>query len=223
MAMIKCPECGNDISDKAFNCPKCGCPVSSNENQVNPNTSNISDQDKTEKKVVIVNNGPSSNGFLIAVFWLCIGSILLYQPKFLDELFKTFISSITSETSETYIKHTKTSDFEAPAYCVPATVNQMRDSLKKNAINAQNTYKNNWYEISGLLGTIDSDGYYFYLEEGPALFTSFSIKCKIPREKRSMIINKLKEKHRGQKISVKGKVTDIGEIMGYEVTIVEVN
>ncbi len=24
MAMIKCPECGNDISDTAQNCPRCG-------------------------------------------------------------------------------------------------------------------------------------------------------------------------------------------------------
>lgn len=27
MALIKCPECGNMISDKAQRCPKCGCPV----------------------------------------------------------------------------------------------------------------------------------------------------------------------------------------------------
>lgn len=27
MAMIKCPECGGKISDKAKSCPKCGCPI----------------------------------------------------------------------------------------------------------------------------------------------------------------------------------------------------
>lgn len=27
MAMIKCPECQKDISDKAVSCPNCGCPV----------------------------------------------------------------------------------------------------------------------------------------------------------------------------------------------------
>ena len=27
MAMIKCPECGNEISDKAKACPICGCPI----------------------------------------------------------------------------------------------------------------------------------------------------------------------------------------------------
>ena len=29
MAMIKCPECGKDVSDKAKSCPHCGCPIES--------------------------------------------------------------------------------------------------------------------------------------------------------------------------------------------------
>ena len=27
MALIKCPECGKEISDKAAACPSCGCPI----------------------------------------------------------------------------------------------------------------------------------------------------------------------------------------------------
>ena len=27
MALIKCPECGKEISDKAAICPNCGCPI----------------------------------------------------------------------------------------------------------------------------------------------------------------------------------------------------
>lgn len=27
MALIKCSECGNEVSDKAASCPKCGCPI----------------------------------------------------------------------------------------------------------------------------------------------------------------------------------------------------
>ena len=27
MALIKCPECGKEISDKAKSCPKCGYPI----------------------------------------------------------------------------------------------------------------------------------------------------------------------------------------------------
>lgn len=37
MALIKCPECGREISDRAGSCPGCGCPVkvqSINNNEV---------------------------------------------------------------------------------------------------------------------------------------------------------------------------------------------
>lgn len=27
MALIKCPECGKEVSDKAKTCPNCGCPL----------------------------------------------------------------------------------------------------------------------------------------------------------------------------------------------------
>ncbi|MDR2819771.1 MAG: zinc ribbon domain-containing protein [Desulfovibrio sp.] len=30
MALVKCPECGTQISDKASNCQKCGCPIEKN-------------------------------------------------------------------------------------------------------------------------------------------------------------------------------------------------
>ncbi|MBD5511793.1 MAG: zinc ribbon domain-containing protein [Lachnospiraceae bacterium] len=30
MALIKCPECGAEISDKADKCIKCGCPLKFN-------------------------------------------------------------------------------------------------------------------------------------------------------------------------------------------------
>ena len=29
MSLIKCPECGKDVSDKAVFCPNCGCPIKS--------------------------------------------------------------------------------------------------------------------------------------------------------------------------------------------------
>lgn len=32
MALIKCPECGREISDKAGSCPHCGYPINNGEN-----------------------------------------------------------------------------------------------------------------------------------------------------------------------------------------------
>ena len=30
MAIIKCPECGQSVSELAANCPGCGCPINGN-------------------------------------------------------------------------------------------------------------------------------------------------------------------------------------------------
>ena len=32
MALINCPECGKEISDKAVSCPNCGCPITELQN-----------------------------------------------------------------------------------------------------------------------------------------------------------------------------------------------
>ena len=58
MALIKCSECGKEISDKADKCPNCGCPVNenvsysgtyidTNNNATNINTSNNKKSKKT--------------------------------------------------------------------------------------------------------------------------------------------------------------------------------
>ena len=37
MALIKCPECGKEISDKAESCPHCGYPITENAEAENIN------------------------------------------------------------------------------------------------------------------------------------------------------------------------------------------
>lgn len=37
MALIKCPECENEVSDKASICPKCGCPINNENKNINFN------------------------------------------------------------------------------------------------------------------------------------------------------------------------------------------
>lgn len=46
MALIKCSECGADISEKASACPKCGCPL-------NITKQIISDTKKKHNKKII--------------------------------------------------------------------------------------------------------------------------------------------------------------------------
>lgn len=47
MALIKCPECGKEISDKAASCPNCGCPLELKQiNDVKEEKENNTDEDK---------------------------------------------------------------------------------------------------------------------------------------------------------------------------------
>lgn len=62
MALIKCSECGSDVSEKASVCPKCGCPLEITKQS-------ISD---TKKKVVTI-----VSVIIAIVLILCIGIVLV--------------------------------------------------------------------------------------------------------------------------------------------------
>lgn len=76
MALIKCPECGKEISDKASSCPNCGCPIEIQRSEV---SSNISDQPitgqsskKSNKKIIPI---------VIALLVVAILGIVVYNVK----------------------------------------------------------------------------------------------------------------------------------------------
>lgn len=50
MALIKCPECGKEISDKAASCPNCGCPVHVEDNAPEAKDGNIQETSEVPKK-----------------------------------------------------------------------------------------------------------------------------------------------------------------------------
>ena len=62
MALIKCPECGKEISDKAGACPNCGCPISSLEG-----LAELSKQKEEEMKQTQSENRKTTIGIIIAV------------------------------------------------------------------------------------------------------------------------------------------------------------
>ena len=91
MAMINCPECGKEISDKTLSCPNCGYPLNSNENY------NISHQEYFVKKKT------PGKGFGIAgmvlgiigvvystmIFLSTLGTLMVESGGAVNELFKS--------------------------------------------------------------------------------------------------------------------------------------
>ena len=102
MSLIKCSECGKEISSHAKNCPHCGFPISKNNtkaklsNLMKPlNILSLVFSILMMFAVLQSNGGPSGNANAAALSWfLMVGSIIsLYTIKHKNMLFKV-VSSI---------------------------------------------------------------------------------------------------------------------------------
>lgn len=63
MGLIKCPDCGKEVSDMAINCPYCGRPL--NSDNVSANASNANGAESTRKK-------KKGHGCLVSIIGFCI-------------------------------------------------------------------------------------------------------------------------------------------------------
>jgi uncharacterized membrane protein YvbJ len=84
MALIKCEECGKEISDKAASCPHCGCPLNSNEKK------ELEVMNKTNliknilKKISLLKNNKKVAGIFIGVI-VVLSVIIIYMNSLSDE------------------------------------------------------------------------------------------------------------------------------------------
>lgn len=94
------------------------------------------------------------------------------------------------------------------------TVSQLIDALEENAFNAKNTYEGKYFRVTGKLKNIDASGEYFSLGSGD--FEIYSVQCFLKNdEQKSRLANMNIE----DTVTVKGKITDVGEILGYQLKI----
>ena len=97
-------------------------------------------------------------------------------------------------------------------------VTELFDALKSNAMKAQSTFKGQYVELEGYLGTIDSNGKYIGLKAADDnydyLFQEMQCYLKTEEQKSAVM-----EMNAGDKIVVKGKITDVGEILGFSLNI----
>jgi hypothetical protein len=107
---------------------------------------------------------------------------------------------------------------EAPIEYTHYDVTELFDALESNAMKAQNTFKGQYVELDGYLGTIDSDGKYISLEADPDNYDYLfdSVHCNIKTDEQRQIIMGL---NKGDHIVIRGKITDVGEVLGYYLDI----
>ncbi len=99
MALINCPECNKEISDRVQACPNCGFPLSENE-EIVPQESQ-----KVELTGVKIKNKKTKTILLIVLIFVVLGIILTVGIKIFDNVssknnyqqtYNTYIDNLTS-------------------------------------------------------------------------------------------------------------------------------
>lgn len=107
---------------------------------------------------------------------------------------------------------------EEPINYTHHNVTELFDALKDNALKASESYKGEYVELEGYLGTIDSDGKYIGITADPEDWDYMfeDVQCFIKSDEQ---LEQIKEMSKEAPIVVRGKITDVGEILGYTLNI----
>lgn len=105
-----------------------------------------------------------------------------------------------------------------PIEYTSVSVNDMMDTLNNNAMGASDKYKGKYLEITGKLTNIDAAGKYIDLmADGD--FEIIGVQCYIKNDDQKAKITSMSK---GDTVTLKGKCTDVGEVLGYSFDITEI-
>ena len=97
-------------------------------------------------------------------------------------------------------------------------VSELMDDLNSNAMKATDKYEKQYVELTGRLNVIDSSGKYISITPVDDEFAIMGVQCYIKNDDQ-----KIMDMSIGDTVIVKGKITDVGEVMGYSLDIDEIS
>lgn len=95
-------------------------------------------------------------------------------------------------------------------------VSQMMNDLNSNAMKAQETYMDQYLEITGKLSNIDASGSYISLTDENDEYAIVGVQCYIKGDAQKSQVMNMKD---GDMITLRGICTQVGEVMGYSLDI----
>ena len=98
-------------------------------------------------------------------------------------------------------------------------VSELTSDLDSNAMKATDKYKNQYVELTGRLNVIDSSWKYISITPTDDEFAIIGVQCYIKNDDQK---NAVMDMSIGDTVIVKGKITDVGEVMGYSLDIDEI-
>ena len=240
-----CPNCGEELENTSVKfCPSCGEKLIGNPNAVQPDekprTNRVAEpavaktNDKKRKakreEPEVIYSAPKKkkkrHPILIAVIILLVIGIFRVMSD--GNTSSDSSSSTTAKTSETTTE--KTSSDTKPTSSKPSPtpitytqvdITTLFDELDGNALAAKEKYKNMYISVQGRLSNVDASGKYIGIGAGKDNYDYIfkTIQCYI---KSDDVKNKVMALQSDDLVTIKGKITNIGEIMGYSLDINEI-
>ena len=122
-------------------------------------------------------------------------------------------SDTGSNTSSTDTESSTEQKIEYKKY----DVGELMNDLEENASKASDKYTDQYVEITGRLSNIDADCAYIDVVDSSDEWAILGVQCYTRYD--DDIKAKVKELSKDQIVTVKGKITDVGEVMGYSLDI----
>lgn len=129
-------------------------------------------------------------------------------------------SDSSSSTSSTATSKTavSSSSSEAAIEYTAYTVTELSEDLDSNALKAADKYKGQYVELTGRLSVIDSNGKYISIVDSTDEWAITGVQCYIKNDEQKQVVMDMSI---GDEIVVKGKITDVGEVLGYFLDMTE--
>lgn len=231
-----CPKCGAQLKDGSVFCDSCGARLGSSSSESNVIVTQPESKDQSGEKIKFWQKS--------WVMWVCllfltpVGIILCYinrerhthwkiicgvfaviffigimMPDDDNNADKTSTSVVQQEqTSNTAAKEVKQREY------ITVSATTLANELENNAAAAQKKYKNKYLKVTGKLGTIDSDGDYISIDDPTNDFSLSGVQCFIDKSDKNQS-NFVLNLRKGQIVTAYGKITDVGELLGYHMDV----
>ena len=124
-------------------------------------------------------------------------------------------STSSTATSKTAVS---SSSSEAAIEYTAYTVTELSEDLDSNALKAADKYKGQYVELTGRLSVMDSNGKYISIVDSTDEWAITGVQCYIKNDEQKQVVMDMSI---GDEIVVKGKITDVGEVLGYFLDMTE--
>lgn len=196
---VICQKCGNKVHKDSLYCMNCGCA--------------IPHKKKKSKTGLII-------AVVIILFIMVIGNSNesnSTQPETTEN-----IDVVDKKEEITEVKNNEeiVKEEKEEIQYIQSSVDDMMNLLNDNALKAQETYKGNYLEVTGELRVIDSNGKYISLHAVNDPYNIIGVRCEIQNDEQRNIVMDMSK---GDVVTLKGKCTSVGEVLGYSLDIIEIN